>query len=73
VERDQLEGLDVMIMSALERRWLYLGFSAMNVIDVEYLDTSGRAKIGSGAHGTVEKGVYASPGRPGILRLSLQP
>src|SRR5271169_4671199 len=70
--QEQLDGQNVMILSAMERRWLYEGFAAMNVIEVEYIDMSGATEIGSGAFGKVEKVTYRPPGREGIPNLSLQ-
>jgi hypothetical protein len=53
-----------MTLSYLERRWLFEGFSAFNIIQGKYLDPDMRS-LGFGSFGTVQRAIYSQPGIPG--------
>jgi len=59
----QLSPPEPIILSILERRWLYEGFLQFNVIDGEYLKVE-REAAAHGSFAVVDIGSYRQPGIP---------
>jgi hypothetical protein len=61
-----------LVLSLMERRWLYEKFRDMNVIDGRFIQLDTEQRIGTGSFGYVGKYYYQAPGTTGTTDLIQQ-